>query len=409
MSFLFPSEASRQRRRDRVLAWVAVCLAALLVVRAARKDEGVLERNREFGARFLAHEDPYADAARGHRVHGPYPPSYVLVTVPLALVPTGVARVGWALAQVAALALCFVVLRRWTARGWPEMEAHASVLFAGALLLSSRFLLRDMAGGGGNSLYAALALWGIDCALRGRDILAGLVLAIPLVLKPNLAPLVLFLACRGRWRALASTALFALVYYWTPALLYGFSDYTALGARWFRDLAQFARAEDLADSGAIPDGFPLADTSMNQSVRDSLWRAFAPATAAWSARCVSIALVVSACAVAGRARGERAVFLASLAFLPVCVLISPISWKAHHVALLPLHFALVASAWVDRRKWLGIVLVVYYGTCVLLAEELVGKTAKNTLQDWSIVTVGAGALFVATLVLCERERAKVAS
>lgn len=83
VSLLLPRDAPSQRRRDQILAVLALVAAILLVLRAARKEDGVLRRNVEFGARFLAHEDPYLDARHARRVHGPYPPSYALVTAPL--------------------------------------------------------------------------------------------------------------------------------------------------------------------------------------------------------------------------------------------------------------------------------------------------------------------------------------
>jgi hypothetical protein len=143
---------------------------------------------------------------------------------------------------------------------------------------------------------------------------------------------------------------------------------------------------------------------MNQSLRESLWRCLDPDVAAWTARVVSLALLLAACVTAIRARGPRSRLLAALAFLPVCVLVSPISWKAHHAALLPLFGALCLCALSPRRRWLAVLLVVYYGACVLLSEELVGKAAKEFLQEVSVVTLGALALFVATIVLSERER-----
>src|SRR6187402_2497267 len=194
----------------------------MLFARAVRKDDGVLARNREFGARYLERQDPYFDPARGHRVHGPYPPSYVLVTAPLALVPQPVARAGWALMQIAALASMWFLLRAWLGRGWPEAAQHAPILFALAVLLSSRFLLRDMAGGGGNLVYSTLALWGVELALRDRALAGGGLLALSLVLKPNLAPFVVLLACTGRLRALAACAAVALALLLAPGLWFGF-------------------------------------------------------------------------------------------------------------------------------------------------------------------------------------------
>lgn len=403
LNWLFPSGERSRARRNRVLAVLALVAAVFLVARAVRKDDGVLARNREFGARFLERTDPYVDPVRGHRVHGPYPPSYVIVTAPLALVSENAARLGWALLQITALACTYVLMRDWTRRGWPAAEPHAPVLFALALLLASRFLLRDMAGGGGNLVYAAAALWGVELALRERALAGGALLALSLVLKPNLAPFVVFLACARRWRAVVACIAVAALLVLAPGLWYGFEAWTALVERWVADLAQFGRAVNLADAREVPDGFPLAETSMNQSVREALWRALSPATAAVLTALVSAALLLVAGVTAARARGERELRAAAALFLPVCLLISPVSWKAHHVGLLALYFVLCAEARSAGRRWLGTLLVVYYGACVLLSEELVGKEWKNTLQEMSIVTLGALALFAAGVVVARRD------
>jgi hypothetical protein len=125
MSRLFPGAEVSRRRRDALLALLFALALALLVARAARKQGGVLERNQAFGARFLAGADPYFDPALGHRLHGPYPPSLALVAAPLALLPEGVARVAWALAQVAALVRALAHDAALDAEYWPSLAVHA--------------------------------------------------------------------------------------------------------------------------------------------------------------------------------------------------------------------------------------------------------------------------------------------
>src|SRR5262249_57992807 len=115
---------------NRVLATLFVVVLVALVARAARKEGGVLERNRDFGARSLAGEDPYEDVASGQRIHGPYPPSFVLVAAPLAVVPERAARIAWACAQAGALLGLWFLLRGWARTYWPERAEHASVFFA---------------------------------------------------------------------------------------------------------------------------------------------------------------------------------------------------------------------------------------------------------------------------------------
>jgi hypothetical protein len=403
VGFLLPSDASGIRRRDRWLGVLFALLLVFLVARASRKDGGVLVRNQEFGARFLAGEDPYFDPKLGSRIHGPYPPSYVLITAPLSLLPTPAARVAWGMAQALALFAAWRLARRWAREHWPAVLAHAPVAFAIALLLTSRFLLRDTAGGGGNLMLLVLAAWGLDFALRGRDAAGGALLALSLVLKPNLAPLLLFLAMRKRWKPLASTALFAAALFALPAAWFGVARYAELSSRWARDVAAYASLEDLRAPERIPDGLPLPDSSMNQSLREAVHRFLRPAqiegvpevhfaeveplTAVRIAQGLALLLAVASAFAAWRAREGRGALFSWLAFVPLCLLVSPITWKAHHVALLPLFFALASEA-LARRRWsaLAAFLALYWLACDLASDEIVGRELRDRLQALSVVT-----------------------
>ena len=402
-SLLLPEDPAARRRRDRVLATLLVLLFAVLVARAARKEAGVLVNNQAFGARFLAGQDPYEDPALGRRVHGPYPPSYVLVCAPLALLPTRAARVVWVLAQCAALVALHRLLRRRLALSWPALEPHAPVLYAAALLLVSRYLLRDTAAGGGNLLYATLAIAGLELALAGRERTAGAVTALGLVLKPNLAPLLLFHLARGRWRTVLWSLGVAAVLFLVPGTRYGMARWLDLGQRWAAGVVAYAALEELHDSGAVPAGMPPAEKAMNQSLREAVFRLLRPPgdsgardvqvlpasapVAAGISRALGLALLAACVLAAWRARPGRAEWLAAAAFLPLSLLLSPITWKAHCVALLPLFVALAAeAARRPRPRGLALFLVLYYVLCDLLSEELVGKAAKNDLQAISVVT-----------------------
>jgi len=400
---LFPTGGAALVRRDRWLLLLFAAALVALVVRAARKEGGALVRNQAFGARFLAGEDPYADPALGHRVQGPYPPSFALVAAPLSLLPTTAARVVWASAQALALVLSWLVLRGWARRYWPRAAPHAPVLFAAAILLASRYLLRDAAGGGGNLLFGTLALVGLDLALRGREVEGGGALALSLALKPNLAPLLLFLACRRRWKAVAGCILAGAVFFLSPACAYGWGRYIDLSARWTRDVARFAALDDPARADLVPDGLPVEEHAMNQDLRAAVRRFLGPPGATGApdvhvlsaspevagavARVLGVLLAAVACACAARAGTPRGEALSGLAFLPLAMLVSPVSWKAHHAALLPLFFALACEARARPARLLSAFLVLVWLACDLLSEEIVGERAKEVLQSLSIVTL----------------------
>lgn len=410
---LFPDDPERRRKRDRILLVLAIVLAVVLVLRAARKGDSVLVRNQEWGARVAQGVDPYVDTIRGGRLHGPYPPSYAIVCAPLSMLPTKLARVAWATAQIAALAGMFVLVRRWLTRGWPSVAPHASVVYAIGVLVASRYILRDMAGGGGNMLYAASMLWGIEIALQGRVFVPALLVALPLAVKPNLAPLACVVLLRGGWRTFALALLLLAALAWSPALWFGAEGWSALWSRWIHDVIAYSNTLDLSSESQVPAGFPVDDTGMNQSLRAAFGRAAAsfgePApfeAAAWIARAIGAIGVAATAIVCARARSARSRILAMLAFLPASLLASPITWKAHHAVLVGL-FALMAATAVERgkfgrRAWF---LTGYWIVCGLLSGEVVGVANKQWLQSVSVVTAFTVAVLAIVLVEAVRSDA----
>ena len=417
MKFLFPEAAEVRARRDRILLALLLLILLGLVFRAGRKPHGVLERNQQFGARFLEGKDPYFDPARGHRIHGPYPPSLSLAAAPLSLLPTGAARAVWAGLQGLAVLGLFFLLRRWARLWWPGQAPHASVFYAGALLLASRYLLRDTAGGGGNLLYAALAALGLDLHFRGKEKTAGLPLALGLALKPNLTPLLLFFLVKRKFRTLGTALGAALLLALLPGLLYGMGRYLELWTRWASDVFSYLSLNDLHHAALVPDGMPPAKFAMNQCLREAVHRLFrppgdsgafdvhvlllSPAAAAWAARALALALLLLTAFQAARPAGPRGKVLQVLSFLPLSLLLSPVTWKAHHAALLPLFFVLLLEG--ARRGWrplsLPIGLLLYYLACDMASQDILGKAAKNYLQALSIVTWFCLALLMGTLLL----------
>ncbi len=277
-------------------------------------------------------------------------------------------------------------------------------------------MLRDTSGGGGNLLYLALALAGLELSLAGRETRAGLLFALGVALKPNLAPLLLFCGLRRRWRTLGVATGGALLLAALPGLWYGAQGWTDLWSRWGADVSAYAAQEDLHDREATPEGMPRARNAMNQSLRSAVQRlsrppgdsdapdvsvvTLSPAASANLARGASLLLLAACVAAALRARGERAVHLAGLAFFPLALLLSPVTWKAHHVALLPLYFALAAAARRPRApRWIVPLLVATWVVTGLLSEELTGKPAKEWLQAASVVTWFDVALLAAALRL----------
>lgn len=123
-----------------------------------------------------------------------YPPSFLLLAVPLALLPLGYAWLGWC---VATLALYITAVLGWAWRS----------LAAAALLVAPTTLLCFVAGQSG-LLMGALMIGGLR-ALPARPWLGGVLLGL-LAIKPQLGLLALVaLLAAGQWRAIAAAGLTA--------------------------------------------------------------------------------------------------------------------------------------------------------------------------------------------------------
>lgn len=405
---------------------VGLALAVVLAGRAASRkpSRGVVLDHLEFGRRALHGEELYgpwrsAPDAELAPLHAPYPPSFALLTLPFHLVDATLgqrpARLCWALLQLASLAALALALRELLA---PRAQALARAeespwrwqwLWLGTFLLGARFVLRDTHGGGGNAINTALAVGAFLCAERGRDRAAGALLSFSLVTKPTMVWLVPVFWLVGRGRSVAWTAA------WGACLLaLAFALFRCDPAPWARWWAGSLALMTQADPWAVPAyGFPPFQW-MNTALRFCVARwcgdvppefaarvpggvasglGLAAATVAWLARVAAAAALAAVLAAAWRARrAPLARAWAVAAALVATLLLSPITWKGHHVALLPilllvLHRAVTAR---DRCAWL--LLAVWFVPCALPGGDLVGDAMDERLNSLYVVTFGDLAL-----------------
>ena len=416
--------------------WLA--LAAFVAVRATWRPDhrGVLLDHLEFGRRLLHGENVYADwrsdpDAPLRPLHAPYPPSFGLLTAPFALVADAVslraARLCWALLQILALAAIARALRELLGTGAdpPTARAHRWLLL-GALLLLSRFVLRDTHGGGGNLINVALCALAFAAAERGHAVRAGWWLGFSLATKPTQIWLLPVLLLLGHRRAALHTVAAGLLCTLLSLLLLRCDP-----APWLRWLDGSLQLAAQPDAFAVPAlGFPEFEW-MNQSLRCACARwlgtvpsefaarvnlgvwpglGLAPAAAAWTARSL---IAVSLCAVlfaAHRCRGAAApsralVFAAALTF---SLLPSPLTWGAHHVALLPLVYLLLESLLLEHavraRSRATCLLLLSFALCCGFGQEIVGPDGEEWRNSLYVLPMFDLALLAAALCLALRTR-----
>jgi hypothetical protein len=284
------------------------------------------------------------------------------------------------------------------------------------LLLTLRFVLRDTHGGGGNLINVAFVLLAFDASERGRDRAAGAWLAFSLVTKPTMVWLLPVFLLFGRWRTVAWTALAGAGFVLVTMVLQRFEL-----APWWRWLQGSWALATQADPWLVPAfEFPPFEW-MNQALRFGVARWFGevPAefaarvelgivpglgldatTVGWIVRLASLALLGAVLAAAWRARGaaNARLWVVGSTFA-LTLLLSPLSWKGHHVALLPLVLLLVEHAWRTRSRAVMALLAGWFVTCSLPGRDLVGDDVDEWLNSVYVVTLGDVALLAAALVL----------
>ena len=197
----------------------------------------------DFVAFWAAHHVPLPydhlalSKVAGAKTFFPYPPTFLLLTLPLAWVSLQAGYLSWtALAAAGAVAS----LRRLWA---PVMLAAPAALMAIV--------------GGQTSLVMAALLFG-GATLRHRPLLAGAMFGIAACIKPQVVVLVpLVLVAAGQWRMLVGAAATGLLLCLAATLAYG----PAVWSDWLGSLPAFLAANDGVWSGrylALPGLWKVA-------------------------------------------------------------------------------------------------------------------------------------------------------
>ena len=197
----------------------------------------------DFVAFWAAHHVPLPydhlalSKAAGAKTFFPYPPTFLLLTLPLA----------WVSMQVGYLT--------WTALAAAGVVASLRRLWAPVVLAAPAALMAIV--GGQTSLVMAALLFG-GATLRHRPLLAGAMFGVAACIKPQVVVLVpLVLLAAGQWRMLVGAAASGLLLCLAATLVYG----PAVWSDWLGSLPAFLAANDGVWSGrylALPGLWKIA-------------------------------------------------------------------------------------------------------------------------------------------------------
>ncbi|MFW6084981.1 MAG: glycosyltransferase family 87 protein [Gemmatimonadota bacterium] len=344
-----------------------------------------------FGEAALEGLVPYPDAATG--VAGPgggpwatWPPGFVPLASLLARLD-GMAHaptvVSFQLLNLAMLAVALWVVVAWTTGRRPVSRSPDpdgrlqwdAPLVAVALLVPFRMVLSNFEHAQVNLVVLGLVLLGFYLLDR-RPLAGGLLFGLGSAVKATPVALLAYLAWRGRTRALAFAAGgVAVGWFGLPAMVLGPDG----AVEWWR-----------AWIGALPHAAGQ-ESWMNQSLRSVATLGFGPGPGdvAWMLGTAGLAIgIAAAFGRPFRAVGARRT-AAEIAILLVAVtIVSPVSWKAHYVTLVPLCAAvLVLARRADRgRRRAGLVGLVIAGVGFnITSPEIVGWAAMTWLEERGLV------------------------
>jgi hypothetical protein len=359
-----------------VLLGVLVAAAGYATARIKR-DFWDFEVYRQAGARVIAAEPLYRPDDGHYQFK--YWPGFALAMVPFGAMPTEAGKVIWYALTVALIA----VFVRQSIRALPDRQSSVSFLTWWTLLLTGKFLVKELVNGQTNVLLGVIILLALAAVDEGR-LRAGILVAAAAFVKPYA---LLFLPWLAAVQGIASVgvALLALLAGWiAPAVVYGWHGNLALLADWYRTVI-----ETTSPSLLFPENISFA-------AMWAKWIGVGPAAAGLGAMTTVASLAVAVVLWARRGRVSRPGFLEVGYLLLLIPLISPQGWDYVLLVATPAIVCLVDRFRGSPRGW-QIATASGFLLTSFTIYDLLGRTFYASLMSLSVITLGA-LLLAASLV-----------
>jgi len=366
---------------------------------------GDFDVSREFGRRFLAHEDLYSGG-----LHYPYMPTAAMYFSPLALIdPT----VGLALRYGAALGCLWLTLRllhTMVRQRSVAVAAHELTIGALSVLLASHYIIRDLDDGGPHLILLAMLVGGIYSAWKGREYRAAAWFGLAAALKAPAALFVPFFLWKGRWRLAIGTAFAAACWMALPAVWMGPSSWWSHQREWAQVVVGSLTGNRIA----------VAEDSerrvQNEALKPVLMRYLETSTSAKKANVLATAAMLGLICTCGwwaRRRYQSSAspewLLECSAILIVTLLLSPVAWVQHMVCMLPALYLIVAEDRGMRRLGppAAAAIAVYALFALALNREFLGRERYVLLLSYGTQTLCM--LLVLAVIMLRRPTARAAA
>ena len=391
----------------------AIAVAAVVVVvqwiSTMIKPRGDFMVHREFGRRML----------NGEMLHsGPYPPFWGVFFAPMALVP---ANVAMPLFFVLGFCACVVFLKIVSTLARPLL-ARTGVdnfwLIAAALVILSRFVLRDFADGGANLFINALTWSGIWFIIKRKPLPGGALLGFAIALKCTPLLFLGYFFLKRQWMAVVSTLAFATLFFVSPVLIQGRTSYIAHMTEWKNNVLAGVAQKDPSNGVLGPD--ELANKSLRPMLARYLMQLpaghpgrfpgkahidffrFSPETANRIVKLITYGsfLIIIWLFFRSTSNLNAPPIPWECAIMNILMLLySPITWGQHCVALIPaVCFICVRySTGKPIPRWITGTMAGVVFIFIVVNRSLIGTTLSDLAESYHVITICMIALTAVSL------------
>ncbi len=342
-------------------------VAGLFATRVARKMPD-LEVYWRAGVRARAAEPLYR--AEDQHYQFKYLPAFAVMAIPGGAVPLHIAKAVWYLASIALLGALVAA----SLSILPERRKPVWMLATVTVLAMAKFFAHEVVLGQVNALLAVIVVAALVALRRGREGIAGLLIALAVVVKPYAVIFLPWLVARRRSASIVAVSVTMAAVLVLPAAIYGVAGSLAQHRAWWRTVSEST--------------VPNLTNADNVSVAAMFTKWMGPGSAAAGLALATSLLVIAVAAAVFLMRGrvrfpeglEGAVLLTSIPLL------SPQGWDYVFLVSTP-----------------GIMLLVNYGdqlpravrfftalavtTIAFSVYDLMGRAAYATFMSLSIVTI----------------------
>jgi hypothetical protein len=163
-----------------------------------------------------------------------YLPAFAVLAIPLGRMPLSTAEIVWFATSVALL----VTLLALAVRLPVERRKPVRWLVVLTVLAFGKFYAQELVLGQVNILFAVIATAAFLAMRSGREVSAGALVALGIVIKPYAVLFLPWLVARRRLPSVVSASVGLAVVLVLPAVLYGWEGNSALHREWWRTVSE---------------------------------------------------------------------------------------------------------------------------------------------------------------------------